>query len=149
MKRATDFMTENSKDDMGSEKAADTEIDLSSPGARLKAERERQGLEEEELATKLHITRHYLRAIEENAYDKLPGVVFARGYVRNYCVLLEMPTEPLMTMFEALVETARKEKEAEGVPKRKLTRVDRNQRWLSLSLLVFVSLFGVLWFLNG
>ncbi|MDP5003737.1 MAG: helix-turn-helix domain-containing protein, partial [OM182 bacterium] len=92
---------------------------------------------------------HYLRAIEENAYDKLPGVVFARGYVRNYCVLLEMPTEPLMTMFEALVEAARKEKEAEGVPKRKLTRVDRNQRWLSLSLLVFVSLFGVLWFLNG
>lgn len=142
-------MTENSKDDMGSAKAADTEIDLSSPGARLKAERERQGFEEEELATKLHITRHYLRAIEENAYDKLPGVVFARGYVRNYCVLLEMPTEPLMTMFEALVETARKEKEAEGVPKRKLTRVDRNQRWLSLSLLVFVSLFGVLWFLNG
>ena len=132
-------MTENSNDDTRSAKAADTEIDLSSPGARLK----------EELATKLHITRHYLRAIEEDAYDKLPGVVFARGYVRNYCLLLEMPTEPLMTMFEALVETARKEKEAEGVPKRKLTRVDRNQRWLSLSLFVFVSLFGVLWFLNG
>ena len=149
MRRATDFMIENSNDDTGSAKAADTEIDLSSPGARLKAERERQGFEEEELATKLHITRHYLRAIEEDAYDRLPGVVFARGYVRNYCLLLEMPTEPLMTMFEALVETARKEKEAEGVPKRKLTRVDRNQRWLSLSLFVFVSLFGVLWFLNG
>ena len=149
MRRATDFMIENSNDDTGSAKAADTEIDLSSPGARLKAERERQGFEQEELATKLHITRHYLRAIEEDAYDKLPGVVFARGYVRNYCLLLEMPTEPLMTMFEALVEIARKEKEAEGVPKRKLTRVDRNQRWLSLSLFVFVSLFGVLWFLNG
>ena len=149
MRRATDFMIENSNDDTGSAKAADTEIDLSSPGARLKAERERQGFEQEELATKLHITRHYLRAIEEDAYDRLPGVVFARGYVRNYCLLLEMPTEPLMTMFEALVETARKYKEAEGVPKRKLTRVDRNQRWLSLSLFVFVSLFGVLWFLNG
>ena len=149
MRRATDFMIENSNDDTRSAKAADTEIDLSSPGARLKAERERQGFEQEELATKLHITRHYLRAIEEDAYDRLPGVVFARGYVRNYCLLLEMPTEPLMTMFEALVETARKEKEAEGVPKRKLTRVDRNQRWLSLSLFVFVSLFGVLWFLNG
>lgn len=149
MKRATDFMTENSSEDTGSLKAADTEIDLSSPGARLKTERERQGLQEEELATKLHITRHYLRAIEADAYDRLPGVVFARGYVRNYCLLLEMPIEPLMTMFEALVEIARKEKEAEGVPKRKLTRVDRNQRWLSLSLFVFVSLFGVLWFLNG
>jgi cytoskeleton protein RodZ len=149
MKRATDYMTENSNDDKGSAKAADTEIDLSSPGARLKAERERQGFEQKELATKLHITRHYLRAIEEDAYDRLPGVVFARGYVRNYCLLLEMPTEPLMTMFEALVETARKDKEAEGVPKRKLTRVDRNQRWLSLSLFIFVSLFGVLWFLNG
>ena len=73
MKRATDFMTENSNDDTRSAKAADTEIDLSSPGARLKAERERQGFEEEELATKLHITRHYLRAIEEDAYDRLPG----------------------------------------------------------------------------
>ena len=149
MKRATDYMTENSNDDKGSAKAADTEIDLSSPGARLKAERERQGFEQEKLATKLRITRHYLRAIEEDAYDRLPGVVFARGYVRNYCLLLEMPTEPLMTVFEALVDTARKYKEAEGVPKRKLTRVDRNQRWLSLSLFVFVSLFGVLWFLNG
>ena len=88
MKRATDFMIENSNDDTGSAKAADTEIDLSSPGARLKAERERQGFEQEELATKLHITRHYLRAIEEDAYDRLPGVVFARGYVRNYCLLL-------------------------------------------------------------
>lgn len=149
MKRATDFMTENSNDNTGSAKAADTEIDLSSPGSRLKAERERQGFEEGEFATKLHITRHYLRAIEEDAYDRLPAIVFARGYVRNYCLLLEMPTEPLMTMFEALVEIARKDKEAEGVPKRKLTRVDRNQRWLSLSLFVFVSLFGVLWFLNG
>ena len=43
MRRATDFMIENSNDDTGSAKAADTEIDLSSPGARLKAERERQG----------------------------------------------------------------------------------------------------------
>jgi len=73
MKRATDYMTENSNDDKGSAKAADTEIDLSSPGARLKAERERQGLQQEELATKLHITRHYLRAIEEDTYDRLPG----------------------------------------------------------------------------
>ena len=89
MKRATDYMTENSNDDKGSAKAADTEIDLSSPGARLKAERERQGFEQEELATKLRITRHYLRAIEEDAHDRLPGVVFARGYVRNYCLLLK------------------------------------------------------------
>ena len=133
---------ENAEPDAG-------EVDLGSPGARLRAERERQGFDEEELAEKLHITRHYLRAIEEDAYDKLPGVVFARGYIRNYCLLLEMPTEPLMTMFEGLVEIARKEKEAESVPRRKLTRADRNQRWLGLSLFVFVSLFGILWFVNG
>ena len=98
------------------------EVDLGSPGARLRAERERQGFGEEELAEKLHITRHYLRAIEEDAYDKLPGVVFARGYIRNYCLLLEMPTEPLMTMFEGLVEIARKEKEAEENKETKKTK---------------------------
>jgi cytoskeleton protein RodZ len=125
------------------------EVELSSPGARLRAERLRQGFDEEDIADKLHITRHYLRAIEEDAYDKLPGVVFARGYVRNYCLLLEMQTEPLMTLFEGLVEIAKKEKEAESVPRGRLTRADRNQRWLSLSLFVSVVLFVILWFING
>ena len=63
---------------------SEAEVDLSTPGARLRAERLRRGFDEDEIADKLHITRHYLRAIEEDAYDKLPGVVFARGYVRNY-----------------------------------------------------------------
>ena len=126
---------------------ADAEAD--SPGRRLRAERLRRALGEDEVADQLHITRHYLRAIEEDAYDRLPGEVFARGYVRNYCLLLEMPTEPTMTLFEGLLTIARLEKAARGTPKRTLTRADRNQRWLGLSLLVSIGLFALLWFFNG
>lgn len=120
-----------------------------SPGQRLKAARLQRGLTEEEVAESLLITRHYLRAIEEDDYERLPGEVFARGYVRNYCLLIDVPTEPLMTVFESIVEATRREKAARGTPKRALTRADRNQRWLGVSLFVFVSLFGVLWFFNG
>ncbi len=142
-------MEEAVSDSLSDEALVASTESVDSPGFRLRAERLKRGLDEYEVADKLHITRHYLRAIEEDAYDRLPGEVFARGYVRNYCLLVEMPIEPIMTMFEDRMDHARREKAAQGAPKRTLTRADRNQRWLGLSLFVFVGLFALLWYLNS
>ena len=128
--------------------APSADYDPSSPGQRLHRERLGQGLDEEEVAERLHITRHYLRAMEEDAYERLPGDVFARGYMRSYCLLLGVPKEPLMTLFEGRLEAARVEKAALGTPKRRLTRADKHQRWLAVSLGLFVALFAGLWLFN-
>jgi cytoskeleton protein RodZ len=90
-----------------------------------------------------------LRASEEDAYERLPGEVFARGYVRNYCLLVALPTEPTMTLCESILVSDRRERAARGTTKRALTRADRNQRWLGLSLALSVALFGVVWFFSS
>lgn len=133
---------------LASGEAGDT-YDPSSPGQRLQRERLAQGLDEELVAERLHITRHYLRAMEEDDYERLPGEVFARGYLRSYCLLLGVPKEPLMTLFEGRLEAARAARAAQGAPKRRLTRADKHQRWLAVSLGVTIALFTGLWFFNG
>jgi cytoskeleton protein RodZ len=125
------------------------EYDPSSPGQRLQRERLAQGLDEEGVAERLHITRHYLRAMEEDAYERLPGDVFARGYMRSYYLLLGVPKEPLMTLFEGRLKAARAAKAAQGVPKKRLTRADKHQRWLAVSLGVTIALFTGLCFFNS
>ncbi|HZT54127.1 MAG TPA: helix-turn-helix domain-containing protein [Gaiellaceae bacterium] len=53
-------------------------------GSSLRAARERQGLDygEVELATK--IRAKYLRALEEEDFDAIPGEAYARGFLRTY-----------------------------------------------------------------
>ncbi|MBX6422698.1 helix-turn-helix transcriptional regulator [Thermosulfurimonas sp. F29] len=46
--------------------------------------RERQGLTLEEIAEETKINCRFLRAIEEEAWEDLPGEVYVRGYLRAY-----------------------------------------------------------------
>ncbi len=66
------------------------------PGGRLRAERERQGLPRERVAQQLHLGEEMIDALEADDYDRLPGAVFVKGYVRNYARLLGIPAEPLL-----------------------------------------------------
>ena len=70
------------------EEVGDQEINLTA-GEILRQERLRIGLTENEVAHHLHITMHYVRAIESDNYQKLPNAVFARGYIRNYAIFLK------------------------------------------------------------
>ncbi len=66
------------------------------PGARLRAERERRGLPRERVAAQLHLGEEMVEALEADDYDRLPGAVFVKGYVRNYARLLGIPAEPFL-----------------------------------------------------
>ncbi len=65
-------------------------------GGRLRIERERRGLPLERVAAQLHLGADMVSALEADDYDKLPGAVFVKGYVRNYARLLGIPAEPLL-----------------------------------------------------
>ena len=60
------------------EEVGDPEIDLTA-GEILRQERLRIGLTENEVADHLHITKHYVRAIESDNYQKLPNAVLRRA----------------------------------------------------------------------
>jgi cytoskeletal protein RodZ len=43
-----------------------------------------RGLSLDEIARATHITMRYLQAIERGDFDKLPGGIYTRSYIRQY-----------------------------------------------------------------
>jgi cytoskeleton protein RodZ len=75
--------------------------DASSAGAVLAAAREEMNLSVTEVARHLKLSPAQVEALEEGAYDRLPGRVFVRGFLRNYAKLLGLDPEPLLHRIES------------------------------------------------
>lgn len=65
-------------------------------GRRLAAARESGGLSVADVARQLRLSPSQVEAIEAGAYERLPGTVFARGFVRNYARLMNLDPEVLL-----------------------------------------------------
>jgi len=53
-------------------------------GSYLKHERELRGVPLDEIAQSTKISIRFLRALEENRFEDLPGEVFVKGFIRSY-----------------------------------------------------------------
>lgn len=71
------------------------------PGQQLRAEREALGVTVREVADTLNLSMVVIQALEDDDYDRLPGVVFTRGYVRAYARLLDIDPTPLLQRLPA------------------------------------------------
>lgn len=67
-----------------------------SPGFVLRQAREARGLSIEDVAQALKLAVRQVEAIEEDAFDRLRGLTFARGFVRNYARMLDLDPQPLL-----------------------------------------------------
>ena len=78
-------------------------------GSYLKHERELRGVPLEEIsgATKIHI--RFLKALEENSFDELPGEVFIKGYIRSYANIIGSDVEEMLNIYKESVELKRNE----------------------------------------
>jgi transcriptional regulator with XRE-family HTH domain len=65
-------------------------------GAALREERERQGLTLEDLEERTKIRTRYLRALENEDWDILPGPSYVRGFLRTYAGTLGLDAEDLV-----------------------------------------------------
>ena len=129
--------------------SAAKEISLLSPGQMLSAARVHHNLTQREVAETLHITMHYVNAIEHDEHDKLPGAVFAKGYIKRYAEIMALDETAVMAAYEGLrpaspaviVGTSRNAKKARCVGK---------SLWvLAASATVFITLFLGLWAWRG
>ena len=68
-------------------------------GAALKAAREFQGLDLEDLAQSTRIRKNYLSALEDMRMDDLPSRPFTLGYVRSYAKALGLDPEAAVQRF--------------------------------------------------
>src|SRR5215471_9179364 len=64
-------------------------------GETLRRERMKRNLDLEEISRELKISSRFLKAIEDDQYDKLPGGVFVKSFVRQYARLLGLDEEQL------------------------------------------------------
>jgi cytoskeleton protein RodZ len=91
-------------------------------GDRLQREREMRGITLEEIAEATKIGTRSLRALEEQDFDKLPGGIFNKGFVRAYARYLGLDEEQAVADYlaalgeaQAAGKTARQEPGADAV----------------------------------
>jgi len=120
-----------------------TEQQPTLPGARLRTERKRQNLSEQDVSARLHLSMTYLKALEADDYDRLPEPAFVKGYVRNYARLLGLPAEALVQDFQALVQDRGDDKLVS--PVHMVTR-ERGPGWLWPAVIIAVAVvIGLGW----
>lgn len=131
-------------------------------GQQLKAERERQSLPLEQVATSIKVREQYLDAIERHDWDALPEPVFTRGYIQSYAQFLHMDPNRALNAYGRAMRIARasqpvnEEAEMEAA-KVLLERLARTQgldskgswwrnRWVALAVIAVCAVAAALWF---
>lgn len=80
-------------------------------GTLLRKTRETKEVSLEAVEEGTSIRRFYLEAIEKEDYDKLPGRVYARGFVRNYADFLGLDGDEIAARFKEEYEQEPEESE--------------------------------------
>ncbi|MCS6880148.1 MAG: DUF4115 domain-containing protein [Oscillochloridaceae bacterium] len=72
---------------------------MSELGERLRQARERQGLSLAQASVDTRILQASLAALEEGAYQRLPGDVVVRGFIRNYAQYLGLSPDEMIELY--------------------------------------------------
>jgi cytoskeletal protein RodZ len=95
---------------------------------RLEEIRRKRGVSLEQIANSTKISTRFLRAIECEEFEKLPGGIFNTNYIRQYASAIGFPAEKVLSQYGAF-EAARSAEEAKFMPARE-TRPTRWMSWL-------------------
>ena len=68
-------------------------------GLRLKEHREKRRLSVEQVAGRLKIREHYLKALEEGRFSKIPGRIYVDGYLKSYATYLGLDGDTLLAAY--------------------------------------------------
>ena len=111
---------------------------------QVKKRRETTGLTLDEISDATKIHRRFLEAIEEGRLERLPGLVYAKGFVRNY--LSYIGAEDLFEEFENLLQADTDKMQTETLvnympPQKGFQKTSRWWLWASLLVVIGVSIF--------
>jgi cytoskeleton protein RodZ len=82
-------------------------------GERLSQARSARGIDLEQVEERTKIRARYLRAMEEERWDLLPGAAYARAFLRTYGGFLGLDPEALVDDYRRLHEPPQPESDAE------------------------------------
>jgi cytoskeleton protein RodZ len=138
-------MTANATEDIGS-----AAVRNEGPGAVLRAARLAQNLGVADVARQLKLSVGQVEALESGDFQRLPGPVFVRGFVRNYARLLRVDAELLLESVAASLP--REEPRPAAPPSRDIpfpTAAPRRWHRYVLVLLAIVAALAAYEFLPG
>lgn len=69
-------------------------------GEQLRRARESKGVSLGDVARDIRLDARHLQALEAAAFDRIPGAVFVRGYLRAYARHLGLDPEPLVSAYD-------------------------------------------------
>src|SRR5215470_12350418 len=79
------------------------EFHMTQVGETLRRERVKRNLDFEQISRELKISTRFLQAIENDQYEKLPGGVFAKSFVRQYARLLSLNEDDLAIQVQEIL----------------------------------------------
>lgn len=120
---------------------------LPTPGALLGSQRETLEYSLQQVADRLNLTMHFVRSIESDNYEKLPGDVFIRGYLRSYSELLQLDPDYVLELYNHFTQRRQALKQ-EAIKRISRRRKDKNRPWVLVSGVAFVLLALILWYFN-
>jgi cytoskeleton protein RodZ len=77
---------------------------MTSIGETLRRERTKRGLDLKSVSNELKISLKFLEAIETEAFDKLPGGMFTKSFVRQYSRYLRLDEDDMVTELDRVLE---------------------------------------------
>jgi cytoskeleton protein RodZ len=105
-------------------------------GERLKRERELREVTVHEIASATRIAAKFLEALENEQWEKLPGGVFGRGFVRSIARYLGLSEENLLSEYDL----ARGESTAPA-PQKPEERIPSTPKWIpALAVVVLIGM---------
>ena len=112
---------------------------MSNFGANFRKAREAAGLPLEKIAAETRISTRFLTAIENEAFQLLPGGIFNRGFIRAYADYLGLDSDQAVADYDRMSSTAEEPtdvlRDAERVPGR---RPDWNLYLAAAAILVLL-----------
>jgi cytoskeleton protein RodZ len=125
------------------------EQETETAGSLLAEARKARGLDEKQVADQLHITVHYVKAIEADLYEKLPGAIFARGYIKSYANYLGLDVDDILSRYQAVAGQQQSAPTRIQTPVSSKPRRQRNLQWALASVGVFSAVIIAAWLFNG
>ncbi|UQS83300.1 helix-turn-helix domain-containing protein [Bombilactobacillus thymidiniphilus] len=118
---------------------------MSELGDKLRDARLQKGYSIDDLQKITKIQKRYLTAIEEGAFDRLPGDFYVRAFIKQYAQSVGLDSAKLFDEYVAEIPTVQTEEPSEDVPviKKESLLSNLKRHWPQVTILAIVILIVV------
>lgn len=136
-------------DDTNIAAAPPNDLARSTPGEYLRRLREEKGHSYAVVSSALHLTVHYIKALEGDEYGKLPGLTFVKGYLRSYARFLGADVDTVLARFDEHITGLLDAGQHTARVERSKRRQDQALRWaIGAGLVVVAGIAAGWWFMR-